>query len=303
MQEWLMKLFSSIMSLKTAFIAVVTIILAITNWQAAEAFVISKGVPSAFAQFFILMGAYGAAHIIVELGIYAKTRWVNWRQETREASEQKAKRKADIANREAELDLFKATARKAIPYLPSRHIEILMELHEEEHVPYNQFKEGIPNLLKLNYIQAVSLINKEHYLFKINPEVFEVVDSYLKKQREELLDKFCEELSDNDMEFLRIFFDKEIPFGVPNTEMMPAAVYRGGEAMEWKGIINCTRKGQKQKNNPHVVFQLPKDVEEKLKTNKGVNSSHRNNAEIHLAHVLAECATISKAPPPISPVT
>jgi hypothetical protein len=41
--------------------------LAITSWQTANAFIISKSVPSTLAQFFILMGAYGLAHIIVEL--------------------------------------------------------------------------------------------------------------------------------------------------------------------------------------------------------------------------------------------
>jgi hypothetical protein len=59
MQEWLIKVFSSIISTKTASIALITITLAIINWQAADAFIISKGVPSAFAQFFILMGVYG----------------------------------------------------------------------------------------------------------------------------------------------------------------------------------------------------------------------------------------------------
>ncbi|MEZ8880511.1 hypothetical protein AB6E09_15935 [Vibrio lentus] len=287
MQEWLMKVFSSIISTKTASIALVTIILAITSWQTADAFIISKGVPSAFAQFFILMGAYGLAHIIVELVMYCKCRIVKWCKDNKEVSEQTAKRESDIANQKHALATFQATARKAIPHLPSRQIEILMELHEDEHVQYHRYnKDGISNLLKLNYIYVVSLVNEKDYLFTISPDVFEVVDSYLKKQREELLAKFCEELTDNDIEFLRIFFDEKIPFGVPETEMMQAQVWRSGEAMRYRGVLKSYDKKGSQRNNTHTVFELAADIEKKLQESRGFGSSYRQEAELALNLIL-----------------
>lgn len=281
MQEWLTKIFSSIISTKTASIALITIILAITSWQTADAFIISKGAPSTLAPFFILMGAYGLAHIIVELVMYCKGRFVKWCKDNKEASERTAKKESDIANQKHVLEAFQATARKAIPHLPSRQIKILMELHEKEHVQYHRHnKDGISNLIKLNYIYAVSLVNEKDYLFAISPDVFEVVDSYLKKQREELLVKFCEELTDNDIEFLRIFFDEKVPFGVPETEMMQALVWRSGEAMLRKGILRSYDKKRSQRNNTHTVFELVADTEKKLQELKGFGNSYRQEAEL-----------------------
>ncbi|WP_154139787.1 hypothetical protein [Photobacterium damselae] len=289
MQEWLMKIFSSIISTKTASIALITIILAITSWQAADAFIMSEGVPSTLAPFFILMGAYGLAHIIVGLVIYCKDRFIKWCKDNKEASERTAKKESDIADQKHALEVFQATARKAIPHLPSRQIEILIELHEKEHVQYHKYnKDGISNLLKLNYIYAVSLVNEKDYLFAINPDVFEVVDSYLKKQRDELLVKFCEELTDNDIEFLRIFFDEKIPFGVPETEMMQALVWRSGKAMLRKGVLKSYDKKESQRNNTHIVFQLVADTEKKLQELKGFNNSYRQEAELALNLILVD---------------
>lgn len=288
MQEWLMKVFSSNISTKTVSIALITIILSITNWQTADALIISKGVPSTLAPFFILMGAYGLAHIIVELVMYCKGRLVKWCKDNKETSERTAKKESDIANQKHALTVFQTTARKAIPHLPSRQIEILMELHEKENVQYHRYnKDGISNLIKLNYIYAVSLVNEKDYLFALNPDVFEVVDSYLKKQREELLVKFCEELTDNDIEFLRIFFDEKIPFGVPETEMMQALVWRSGEAMLRKGVLKSYDKKGNQRNNTHTVFELVADTEKKLQELKGFGNSYRQEVKLALNLIFA----------------
>ncbi|EOB3570641.1 hypothetical protein ACHELH_003284 [Vibrio vulnificus] len=283
MQEWLMKVFSSIISTKTASIALITIFCAITSWQFADAFIISKGVPSTFAPFFILIGAYGLAHIIVGLVMYCKGRFVKWCKDNKEASERTAKNESDKANKKHVLEVFQATARNTIPHLPSRQIEILMELHEEEHVQYHRNNKDISNLLKLNYIHTVSLVNEKDYLFAISPDVFQVVDSYLKEQREQLLVKFCEELTDNDIEFLRIFFDEKIPFGVPETEMMQALVWRSGEAMLRKGVLKRNDKKRSQGYNTHTVFELVADTEKKLQELKGFGSSYRQEAELDLS--------------------
>ncbi len=286
MQEWLMKVFSSITSTKTASIALITIILAITSWRTADAFIISKGVPSTLAPFFILMGAYGLAHIIVELAMHCKGRFVKWCKGHKEASEQTAKKESDIASQKHVLEVFQATARETIPHLPSRQIDILMELHEKKHVQYHRNNKDISNLLKLNYIHTGSLVNEKDYLFTISPDIFQVVDSYLKKQREQLLVKFCEELTDNDIEFLRIFFDEKIPFGVPETEMMQDLVWRSGEAMHRKGVLKRNDKKRSQGYNTHTVFELVADTEKKLQELKGFGSSYRQEAELDLRLVM-----------------
>ncbi|KAE8178090.1 hypothetical protein [Photobacterium carnosum] len=282
MQEWLMKVFSSIISTKTALIALITIILAITSWQTFDAFIISKGVPSTLAPLFILICTSGLAHIIVELVMYFKGGIVKWCKDT---SERSAKKESDIAKQKHALAVWKTAARKAIPHLPCRQIEILMKLHEEKYVQYHRYnKDGISNLIKLNYIYEVSLINENDYLFAIYPEVFEVVDSYLKKQREELLVKFCEELTDNDIEFLKIFFDEKIPFGVPDTEIMQALVWSSGEAMITKGIIKSHYKKKKQRegNDTHIMLALVVDANNKLQELKGFGNSYRQEAELDL---------------------
>lgn len=286
MQEWLMKVFSFIISTKTASIALIALFLAITSWQTADAFITSKGVPSTLAPFFIWMGAYGLAYIIVELVMYCKDCFVKWCKDNKEASERTAKKESDKANKKHVLEVFQATARNTIPHLPSRQIEILMELHEEEHVQYHRNNKDISNLLKLDYIHTVSLVNEKDYLFAISSDIFQVVDSYLKKQREQLLVKFCEELTDNDIEFLRIFFDEKIPFGVPETEMMQALVWRSGEAMLSKGVLKSNGKKRSQGYNTHTVFELVADTEKKLQELKGFGSSYRQEAELDLRLVM-----------------
>lgn len=286
MQEWLMKVFFSINSAKTASIVLIAIILAITSWQTADEFIISQGVLSTFAPYFIVGGAFGLAYVIVDLVMYGKGRFVKWCKDNKEASERTAKKESDKANQKHALEVFQATARKTIPYLPSSQIKILMKLHEEKYVQYHNHsykKDGISNLLKLNYIYKVSLVNEENYLFAISPDVFEVVDSYLKKQREELLVKFCEELTDNDIEFLRIFFDEKIPFGVPETEIMQSLVWSSGEAMLRKGVIKSYDKKGSPRNNTHIVYELVADTEKKLQELKGFGSSYRQEAELDLS--------------------
>ncbi|NAZ46937.1 hypothetical protein GL178_11935 [Vibrio toranzoniae] len=272
MQEWLMKIFF-ITSIKTASIALITIILAITSWQTADAFIISQGVPSTVAPFCIFGGAYGLAYIIVGFVMYCKGCFVKWCKETKESSERTAKK-------ESELEVFQADARKTISHLPSRQIEILMELHEEEHVQYHRYNKDISNLLKLNYIYALSFVNERDYLFAISPDVFEVVDSYLKKQREDLLVKFCEELSNKDIEFLRIFFDEKIPFGAPDTKMMQALVWRSGEEMIRKGVLKSHDDKGSHRHETHIVLELVADTEKKLQELQGFGSSYRQEVEL-----------------------
>lgn len=276
MQEWLMKVLLSIVSTKTASIALIAIILAITSWRTTSAIIMSKDIPSTLVALFICIGAYGLAYIIVELVMYCKGCFIKWCKDT-------AKKKSDIARQEQALVIFQANARKAIPHLPSRQIKILMDLYEEEHVQYHRYdKDGISNLIKLNYIYEVSLVNEKDYLFAIHPDVFDVVDSYFKKQREVLLVKFCEELTDNDIEFLRIFFDEQIPFGVPGTEMMRGLVWKAGEAMLSKGILKSYGMKGSQLNNTHIGFELVADTEKKLHELKGFGNSYRQNAELDL---------------------
>ncbi|WP_157628520.1 hypothetical protein [Vibrio furnissii] len=271
--EWMMKKIFSITSIKTALIALITIILAITSWQTADAFIISQGVPSTVAPLCIFGGAYGLAYIIVGFVMYCKGYFVKWCKETKESFERTAKK-------ESELEVFQADARKAIPHLPSRQIEILMELHEEEHVQYHRYNKDISNLLKLNYIYALSFVNERDYLFAISPDVFEVVDSYLKKQREDLLVKFCEGLSHKDIEFLRIFFDEKIPFGAPDTKMMQALVWRSGEEMIRKGVLKSHDDKGSHRHETHIVLELVADTEKKLQELQGFGSSYRQEAEL-----------------------
>ncbi|KQH86746.1 hypothetical protein AMR76_06555 [Vibrio furnissii] len=269
----MMKKIFSITSIKTALIALITIILAITSWQTADAFIISQGVPSTVAPLCIFGGAYGLAYIIVGFVMYCKGYFVKWCKETKESFERTAKK-------ESELEVFQADARKAIPHLPSRQIEILMELHEEEHVQYHRYNKDISNLLKLNYIYALSFVNERDYLFAISPDVFEVVDSYLKKQREDLLVKFCEGLSHKDIEFLRIFFDEKIPFGAPDTKMMQALVWRSGEEMIRKGVLKSHDDKGSHRHETHIVLELVADTEKKLQELQGFGSSYRQEAEL-----------------------
>lgn len=272
--EWLLKVFSLIRTTETAFKAILTIILATTSWRTTYAYLISKGVPTTLALLFILIVAYGLSYLIVDLVVYCKDRFVHWCQN-----------KSDIANQKHELELFKAKASTTIPNLPSKQIEILRELHEEGYIQCHRYKDGIPNLNKLKYIYEVNLVNEKDYLFAINPNVFEVVDSYFKKQRDALLFRFCEELTDNDIEFLRIFFDDKIPFGTPETEAMPGLVWRSGAEMIRKGVLKRHDNKGSQRQSTHIVLELVADTEKKLHELKGF-SSYRQKAELDLSLLL-----------------
>jgi hypothetical protein len=279
MQEWLMKFLfiKSIKSIKTALKALITIFLVITSWKIADAYILSKGVPSTYVPFFIFGAAFLLATIIVEIVMYCKDGLFKY---YKEHSKQTAEKKSNIANQKNELEVFQANARKTIPHLPSRQIEILMELHEKEHVLYHKDNKDISNLLKHNYIYEVSLVNEKGYLFAIYPDVLEMVDSYLKKQREYLLVKFCEELNDNDIEFLRIFFDERIPFGAPETEMMQGLVWSSGGEMIRKGVLKSHDVKGCQRHKMRIVVELVADTEEKLQELKGFGSSYRQEAEL-----------------------
>ncbi|MEZ8375356.1 hypothetical protein AB6C91_13655 [Vibrio cyclitrophicus] len=110
------------------------------------------------------------------------------------------------------------------------------------------------------------------------PAARKLLINHPEEEREKTLTSFSRDLKDEGKEFLRIFFDEVIPFGVPDKEdWMPYNVFHMGERMVSLGLVK----------EEGYTFTLPEDTKQRLIEDKHFEECYRNFAELDASNIEA----------------
>ena len=115
------------------------------------------------------------------------------------------------------------------------------------------------NLEKSGFIKTVHQIDRTHNIYVIPSKLFVEVRKFFEKRRNSYLDQFFSNMSDDEREFLQLFFVKKQPYGnLESGENMESNIYGAGLNLIEKDILIKIKEQQHDGSNEQ--FQLKTDV-------------------------------------------
>lgn len=277
MPEWILKLVAAVTSVKTALKLFVFVLFLVFFWSFSSAFIASKGLPSEYIPYILMLTAYSLSHLSIELLHWLKS-WNKRRRDKNEDSLQKeqAQEAAEI-EAQSELLAFKREVESTLPHLDRAEFSLLKRMLTES-ISLEKNREPALHFHNIGYIRAIGRKSFFENVYELHPIVQDCLTNYLAEERKNTLITFSNNLKDKEKEFLRIFFEKEIPFGVPEQEeRMPYDVYSGRYSMVNLGVID----------EESYSFTLPEDTKERLIEDNHFEVCYRNLAELDCHLILS----------------
>lgn len=171
----------------------------------------------------------------------------------------------------------KREIKASIPHLDNVELSLLTKMLTET-VSLKRKKKPADHLEKVGLIREVGHKNASESVYELSPAARESLMNYLEGKREKTLTRFSCDLKDEGKEFLRIFFDEVIPFGVPEKEdRMPSNVFEMGKKMVSLELVK--KEG--------YTFTLPEDTKQRLIEDKHFEECYRNLAELDASYIEA----------------
>lgn len=274
--DWLSKIFSSIISLKTAAIASCTCIAFVFLWKVGIEFIETRGVPSDYSKPLFFICVYSSSHILIEL-LYKVGKFFNKTILRVKKSLVKYKETRKIKDK----------IKKSLPHLNKKQIGILDQLINSE----KSYAIALPDIAFLEqqkYIFKFSKITSTNYLYKINSLVKKEAHIFIRQERKVLLKNFISNITQHEEEFLNLFFMDSVNVGTSQTEkMLDADIFVAGEGMSDKGvIIKFKTAGANQEK-----FELPIDTANLLKKVIFHKAHKRQTLSLDSNYVLAKIYT------------
>ncbi|MGR5208850.1 hypothetical protein [Vibrio sp. PNB23_22_7] len=277
MPEWILKLVTAVTSVKTALKLFVFVLLLVFLWSFTSAFMASKGLPSEYIPYILMLTAYSLSHLSIELLYWLKS-WNKRRQDKNEESLQQEQAQ-EAAKKEAQSKVlaFRREVESTLPHLDKIQFSLLKRMLTES-VSLESTKSPALHFHKIGYIMPIGRKSYSESVYELHPIVRDCLTNYLAEERKKTLIAFSSNLKDKEKEFLRIFFEQEIPFGVPEKEgKMPFDVYSGKYNMVNLGVIE----------EEDFSFTLPEDTKERLIEDNHFEVCYRNLAELDGHLILA----------------
>jgi len=265
--DWLSKIFSSIVSVKTAFIAVLACCGMLLTWKIGVSFIDDRDLPQNLSPLIFIILHYGVSKIIVEVVVKL------WSKGSELVSIWEKNKKV-----KKEQDTFIVEAEKTIPLLPTEQLKLLRMLSEQEQT-FDITKDGAFYLEKQKYIKKVYKVSSRVFVFEIDLAIKQIVLSHLCALREQSILNFISDLTSNERQFLSLFFSETVSEGTQESAVkMGFGVFRSGVAMSRSGYLDHFATATQTSNVES--FRLLQDTA-KLLTDKVFNRRPQRN-ELHL---------------------
>jgi len=251
LQDWLLKIFSTIGSFKTALISLLTGLSIVVSWQDGILLIKSNGLPDSIAPLLLVIILYSFSHLAI-LALYSFVDFINRRIDKLKL----------LRNKKENLEGFKKSVRKIIPELPPKQLHLLKLLSKKEQT-LHLIGSSVRPLLEQNYIIKLHKVSRGEYIFEINPIVKTELRIYLKYKREIIIETFTNNITDLEKRFLDMFFSEAVPSGTYESKVrIDRDIYSCGSLLANKGLLdhlcNSTTKEK---------FKLHADLASVLATN------------------------------------
>ncbi len=249
MPDWITKVFASIVSVKTAAIALFASIGLVMSWKEGFLFIKNSGVPDDYASFLLVIAIYSCSHVAVEVLMKAGA----------------AMRKLlsiikQLLVGRVSLHAFKQLVERSLPQLPKSQIELLKSLCESERT-YDIRTGGVIDLEKQKYIKRIHKVSSTSFIFEINKTVKPLLIVNLALDRKTRLDDFVLKLTEDEKTFLELFFSETVTEGTSESGMrMGNSIFRAGENMAQNLLLVHTSEASSKE-----IFRLIPDTADHLK--------------------------------------
>jgi hypothetical protein len=282
MQEWILKFITAITTAKTAFILLFTVVLIVFGWNMTLPFFIEKGVPNDMAPFLLTLTSFSIAVIALDI-VYKVYGAINkWRKYWIDTYNQKREqvRQQEIAKitKYEETRRFRNKVDLTFPYLDKPSQKLLHRLFERGNDALVWSKNPTFDLHHKGFIIHIGEASGNQRLYELAPIVREYLAPRISKKKVEDLTAFSKDLDGNSREFLRVFFDEIIPFGIPEQEkMMDALVYHSMHRMV---LIKAIEQID-------YIFILSSEFKEQLIRDGHFKTCYRIEVTLDSANILA----------------
>lgn len=154
---------------------------------------------------------------------------------------------------------FKIKAEKCIPQLSISKIELLNNVIEKPQ-KYNIKNDDAIYLEQRGYIKRIDKVSDNLYLYEIDTTAKKVLAKHLEFERKIKLTEFIAKITEDEKNFLRLFFIQKIPYGTSDSGVtMEANIFSAGENMARHKIIKQIDNSQKSEK---VSYELTQDAAE-----------------------------------------
>ncbi|MGR6838223.1 hypothetical protein ACU5DF_03570 [Aliivibrio wodanis] len=251
MSDWLSKKLSSIISIKQACIILLTCCLLILFNGEVTSLIKSKGGSDEYVSLLVFPVCCSFSYLSIEVFSLCYNRFIKV-----------TKWLANLYKRRCSRIKFQENVSELIPQLPKEQIDILIQLIDSD--------KSI-GMYYVNYLEKQHFVIRKHQvdrkssIYGINPIVKIELQKYLSEKRREKIKFELSKLSQNERDFLSMFFSKQVECGTAESSvLMKNELYRAAENLVSKEILAHVAKSSK--HNSMDKFCLASDVVNKLES-------------------------------------
>jgi len=248
-----MKIFSSIVSIKTALIALLTCINLVMFWSDGHKFIEGHGIDKESIFFIFIVVCYSVSHVVIiclfKIWNISEKSYLNFKL---------------IQKKSQKLSEFNKNIVNIIPHLPESQIKILSQLKAGE-VKLNITIDTL-YLERQSYIKQVHEVSRSSAIFEINKVVEKELSKFLSQKRKEYLENYIKDITAEEIKFLNLFFSNKITEGTRESgNYMEHNIYQSGKHLAYKNIL--VNSSEKLRNSYFELFRIEPEVSELLEKN------------------------------------
>jgi hypothetical protein len=209
------------------------------------------GMPILLFWILVIALAYAVGSLTVE-GFVKTVRWYHSlvQQRVQTAEQRKA---ADL-----ERERSRRRIEHVLPHMSRESHSILTQLLRKPSARLPTYG-GVDYLEEQQVVERVAESTDHHAIYRVIPGHEELIRQFFKDERKQAIRSALESLGPDETAFLQLFADANATIGTRRAdEMMPAAMYQGGESLERRGIL--IRKKEEAEGESREFWNLRSDV-------------------------------------------
>lgn len=276
MPDWLTKIFASIVSVKTAAIALVTCVGLVLSWHPGTRLIKDSGVPEDYDFFLLVVMIYSCSHLGVEAIIKI---WAGIIKIVSKMAENKTERARQYS--------FKELTDRLIPLLPHPQLDLLAKLNDCEQ-EFDIRLDGVIYLEQQKYIRRIHKVSRNTSIYEINCTVKDSLISHLESERSNMLSNYILKLTDDEKRFVGLFFSESISEGTRESGIkMKPNIFSAGKSMVHKKML--VSLAITSKTSDKESFWLPSNTAVHLQ--RDIYKKKPKRTELHLDsdYIIAPC--------------
>lgn len=283
MTEWLSKLFLSKVTTTNAATVLLCIVLVLVAWPWLSSVAADRGVPENYTFPLFGLAMLTLSYLCVHITIFFT---------------QKVSQIFDRCQEQAKVQAyhhdFEKNVRMSIPALDKDILNLLYQLKSAE-ITVDINDKGVTWLLKEKWISKIMRISATSFVAKINPSVKRLLSEHEQTELIKMIETTIDKLTNDQREFLDIFWSDEIPYGtIESKNMMSHRVYAAGQSLAQKRFLKLF----KVMNSETIEedFSLTEEAEVSLQKRIFKTKSKRKFVRISLRFVYAPASSGGGAP-------